>query len=256
MRARKAHTAWTLALCAALFLAAPVRAEEPGASGTLDPAQEDAIRNVVRQYLLENPEVLIEALQVYRERQQQAEQARVRQTLAERQEELARDPDTPVMGNPEGDVVVVEFFDYRCPYCIRVASPLRQTVEADGNVRLVMKEYPILGPESVTAARMALAAARQDKYEEIHTAFMAASGELDEARAFALAEDVGLDMERLRRDMQAPEIDRMLERNAALAQALQINGTPAFVIGDELIRGAIDMATFRQIIGRVRAKSS
>jgi protein-disulfide isomerase len=245
---------WVSALLAGL-MAAPVGAQDDQAS-KFSPAEEDAIRQLVRDYLLANPEVLMEAAQVYRERQQEIQQQQAREALVSRREELDQDPDSPVLGNPDGDVVVVEFFDYRCPYCVRVAEPLREAVEDDGNIRLVMKEFPILGPESMVAARMALAAEKQGKYEELHFAMMTVSGKLTEAKAFKIAEKIDLDMDQLRRDMEAPEIDAMLQRNFALAQALQINGTPAFVIGDEVVRGAIDMGTMREIVGRTRANSS
>jgi protein-disulfide isomerase len=245
---------WVSALLAGL-MAAPVGAQDDQASN-FSPAEEDAIRQLVRDYLLTNPEVLIEAAQVYRERQQEIQQQQAREALVSRREELDQDPDSPVIGNPDGDVVVVEFFDYRCPYCVRVAEDLREVVEDDGNIRLVMKEFPILGPESMVAARMALAAEKQGKYEELHFAMMTVSGKLTEAKAFKIAKKIDLDMDQLRRDMEAPEIDAMLQRNFALAQALQINGTPAFVIGDEVVRGAIDMRALRQIVGQARANSS
>jgi protein-disulfide isomerase len=245
---------WVSALLAGL-MAAPVGAQDDQAS-KFSPAEEDAIRQLVRDYLLANPEVLMEAAQVYRERQQEMQQKQASQTLVMRREELDRDPDSPVIGNPDGDVVVVEFFDYRCPYCVRVAEDLREVVEDDGNIRLVMKEFPILGPESMVAARMALAAEKQGKYEELHFAMMTVSGKLTEDKAFKIAEKIDLDLDQLRRDMEAPEIDAMLQRNFALAQALQINGTPAFVIGDEVVRGAIDMRALRQIVGQTRANSS
>jgi len=238
------------------LLAAPVGAQDEPASESFTPAQEDAIQQVVRDYLLAHPEVLIEAAQIYRVRQQELQEQQARETLVSRRKELNEDPDAPVIGNPDGDVVVVEFFDYRCPYCVQVAKDLREAVEDDGNIRLVMKEFPILGPESVLAARMALASEKQGKYEELHFALMTVSGQLTEAAAFRIAEDMDLDMDQLRRDMEAPEIDAMLQRNFALAQALQINGTPAFVIGDEIVRGALDMRTLRHIVEQTRASSS
>lgn len=253
--ARARGLLWVSALLAGL-LAAPVGAQEDPASNPFTPAEEEAIRQLVRDYLLKNPEVLIEAAQTYRQRQQELQAQQADDALISRRDELDRDPDSPVLGNPDGDVVVVEFFDYRCPYCVRVAEPLREAIEADGNVRLVMKEFPILGPDSVAAARMALAAVKQDKYEELHFAFMSVSGKLTEEAAFKLAEKAGLDMDQLRRDMEDPAIEEMLQRNFALAQALQINGTPAFIIGDQIVRGAIDMRSLRQIVDKTRANSS
>lgn len=242
------------------LLATPLAAQDaatgPAPTPPFDAAQEEAVRNIVRDYLLANPEVLVEALQTYQERQRLAQQEAARQALASNRELLENDPDAPVMGNPDGDVVVVEFFDYRCPYCIQVADALRREVETDGNIRLVMKEFPILGPDSVTAARMALAANRQGKYEELHWTLMNVAGKVTEDKAWKAAERVGLDLDQLRADMQAPEIDAMLQRNFQLAQQLQVNGTPAFVVGDEVVRGAIEMPHLRYLVRQVRGGSS
>ncbi len=253
--ARARGLVWVSALLIGI-LAAPAGAQESTPAKAFTPAEEEAIRQLVRDYLLSNPEVLIEAARVYRERQQELQQQQARDVLTSKRDEIERDPDSPVLGNPDGDVVVVEFFDYRCPYCLRVSEPLRETVEDDGNVRLVMKEFPILGPDSMVAARMALASVKQDKYEELHFALMSAGGKLNEESAFKIAEKVGLDVAQLRRDMEDPAIDNMLRRNFALAEALQINGTPGFVIGNEIVRGAIDMKTLRQIVAKTRANSS
>jgi len=250
---------WLASALAALLAVGPAAAQEAQdepAAKPFDPAQEEAIRQLVREYLLAHPEVVIEAAQAYRAQQEQIQEQRVRETLVSQREALERDPDAPVIGNPDGDVVVVEFFDYRCPYCLRVAPSLRETIKDDGNIRLVMKELPILGPDSLTASRMALAAVKQDGYEDLHFAFMTAPGKLNEEMAFKIAEDLGLDLDQLRRDMQAPEIDEMLQRNLALAQALQINGTPGFVIGDQVVRGALDMETLQHLVEVTRAKSS
>ena len=153
-------------------------------------------------------------------------------------------------------MTLVEFADYRCGFCKKAHPEVRELLQRDPNIRLVVKEFPILGPASMVAARMALAAEKQGQYEELHFAFMTVSGKLTEEKAFKIADNIGLDMDQLRRDMEAPEIDAMLQRNFALAQALQINGTPAFVIGDEVVRGAIDMTTLREIVGQARANSS
>jgi protein-disulfide isomerase len=253
--ARARGLVWVSALLIAI-LAAPVGAQESTPSKAFTPAEEEAIRQLVRDYLLNNPDVLIEAARNYRERQQELQQQQARDVLTSKRDEIERDADSPVLGNRDGNVVVVEFFDYRCPYCLHVSEPLREAVKDDGNIRLVMKEFPILGPDSMVAARMALASVKQDKYEELHFALMSAGGKLNEESAFKIAEKVGLDVAQLRRDMEDPAIDNMLRRNFALAEALQINGTPGFVIGNEIVRGAIDMKTLRQIVAKTRANSS
>jgi protein-disulfide isomerase len=160
------------------------------------------------------------------------------------------------MGNPAGDVVVVEFFDYRCPYCKTVAGMVRDEVASDGKVRLVMKEFPILGPQSVQAARAALAAVLQDKYDVFHFALMTQPGDMSDTHIDTVAASVGLDVERLRRDMKSPEIAAAIDRNIALAEAVGIRGTPAFVIGKSLVPGAIDAESFRQLIADARARAS
>lgn len=243
-------------LAAAVLLSSPALSQQQTGPGAFEPAQEQAIRDIVRDYLIEHPEVLIEALTKYQERQKLAAEERRREALTTLRAELAQDPDSPVLGNPAGDVVVVEFFDYRCPYCRTVADPLRQAVRTDGNVRLVMKEFPILGPESVFAARAALAAARQGRYEAFHFALMAARGQVNESAVMTVARQVGLDIDRLKGDMESAEIKAMLDRNMRLAQALDISGTPAFVIGNELIPGAIDLEQLQSKIAETRARAS
>ncbi|MFQ5467707.1 MAG: DsbA family protein, partial [Kiloniellaceae bacterium] len=224
--------------------------------GGLSAKQVAGLEQVIKQYLLENPGVLVTSLSSYQSKQRVAKAQRQQQAVLENRAALADDPDAPVLGNPEGDVVVVEFFDYNCPYCRRVASLLRTTVAEDGNVRLVMKEFPILGPQSVIAARAALAAARQDKYEEFHFALMEGPGDLSETRLNRVALDLGMDLDLMRIDMNLPEINTMLRRNRELGTTLSIDGTPAFVIGDTLIPGAIDKATLKRLIAQARAKSS
>lgn len=244
------------ALVLALALATPAPAQEQSLPGGFTADQVQGIEEIVRDYLIRNPEVLIEALTIYQQHQKMAEEREQKLAVIERGEELARDPNSPVIGNPDGDVVIVEFFDYRCPYCRRVADDLRQTVEGDGKVRLVMKEYPILGAPSVRAARAALAAARQGKYEAYHFALMTQPGDMSDPHLKRVAKEVGLDVERLFEDMEDEAIDAMLQRNVALAEAIGVRGTPAFVFGDTLVPGAIDAETMRRLIDEARAKGS
>jgi protein-disulfide isomerase len=174
--------------------------------------------------------------------------------LKARADEILRDPDSPVGGNPLGDVTLVEFFDYNCPYCRRVAPILEEIEQADPTLRFVYKEFPILGPNSLFAAQAALAASRQGKYIAYHKAMMRASDPVTTESAIAIAASLGLDVERLRKDMQDPEIANEIDRNLELAQALRINGTPSFVIGENVFRGALDTATLRALVERARTK--
>jgi protein-disulfide isomerase len=239
-----------LALCAVAVVAPtpPAAAQE-----SLSETEAEAVREIVRELLRSHPELVVEALQSFEEKQRLAAEQRRRQAVAENAELLDGTAGDPVLGATEGDVVVVEFFDYNCGYCRQVSTPLRQAIQSDGNIKLVMKEWPILGPPSYFAARASLAAEKQGLYEEFHFALMQTKERVNEDLVLQVAERVGLDMERLRADMLAPEIDAKLQETYDLAEALGITGTPAFVIGDELLPGAITMSRLQQVVERQRA---
>jgi len=151
-------------------------------------------------------------------------------------------------------VTIVEFFDYQCPYCKRVFPAVQTLLKTDGNIRYVFKEFPILGPQSVVAARAALAAWKldRDRYVPFHTALMQSRGRLSERKILDVAAEIGLDVERLRAAMADPGIDKVLARNAELARALDINGTPAFVIGEKVVPGAVDLETLTALVSQAR----
>jgi len=236
-----------LALLAALPFARPAAAEE-----TLTPAQKEAFETLIHDYLLDHPDVLIEALQSAEEKLKQQAEERAQQAIATRQKDLLADPEAPVLGNPNGDVTLVEFFDYRCPYCKQVSPSLQALLKEDPKLRVVYKEFPVLGRESVFAARAALAARKQGKYEPFHNALMALKGQLGDDIVLKTAGAVGIEVEKLKADMGAPEIEAQIRRNHELAQALDIRGTPAFIVGTTLIPGAVDVATLRQKIAEAR----
>ena len=223
---------------------------------SFDAKQNEAIEAVVRQYLLDHPEVVVEALKLYEQRQQAAEAERRKEAILALADELKAAPDDPVIGNPEGDVTLVEFFDYRCPYCKQMTVTLAQMIDEDPNLRVVMKEFPILSRESVQAARAAMAAQRQGKYEAFHFALMENGGGFSEDEILAVADSVGLDTERLSGEMQDPAIEVVLRDNHALAEKLGITGTPAFVIGDTMVPGAVSLDELRAKIAEARAKAS
>jgi protein-disulfide isomerase len=233
-----------------------VAAQEQSSRPELDPGQVESIEQIIRDYLMENPEVIIEAVQAYQEKRKIAEQERQRNVVASMSSALLDDPDSPVIGNPDGGVALVEFFDYRCPYCKKIAPDLQEVLATQSDVRIIMKEYPILGPESVVGARAALAAARQDKYKEFHFALMASPGDMSERHILATAKQVGIDTDMLRKDMESDEIGTMLARNRDLASTLGITGTPALVIGDQVIPGAINLQTLLSLIAQERSNSS
>jgi protein-disulfide isomerase len=194
----------------------------------------------------------MEALQILQERQRAAEAENLERTIAERSDEILNDPAAPVGGNPAGDVTLVEFFDYNCPYCRRVAPTVADLEAADPNLRIVYKEYPILGPGSQFAARAALASRKQGKYVPFHHALMQAREQVTDASVMAIARAVGLDPERLRADMQDPAIQAAIARNLQLADALGIDGTPSFVIGDRVVPGAVELRTLQGLVARAR----
>jgi protein-disulfide isomerase len=206
----------------------------------------------VRDYLLEHPEVLADAANALEARQGAAQASAAQAVVRERAEEIFRDPDSPVGGNASGDATLVEFFDYNCPYCRQVAPTMAEAVAADPQLRIVYKEFPILGPNSVYAAKAALASRKQDMYLIFHDALMKARSTTDEARVIEIAGSVGLDVEQLKRDMQDPAIESIIKKNFALAQALQINGTPGFVIGERVFTGATDLKSMQTFVQQAR----
>lgn len=224
----------------------------PAGAEDLAPADQAAFEERVRAYLLAHPEVIVEAMQELDKRQQAAAEIKQKQAIAEQRDALHASTDDPVAGNPDGAVTVVEFFDYRCPYCKAVAKDMIETLQAEGDVRIVFKEFPILGPDSQIAAKAALAANRQDKYLPLHQALMAYKGTLDRDAILDVAEEAGLDLELLEVDMESPEVAGIIARNLALAEALDIGGTPAFVIGDALVPGAVDMKTLKDLVAKAR----
>jgi protein-disulfide isomerase len=243
---------WTAALwLGALIILLPVRA---ASAAEFTPEQKKAIEAIIRDYLSNNPEVLLDALQAAEDKLKSESKDKVAQALSARRREVLDDPESPVGGNPKGDVSLVEFFDYRCPYCKQVEPALEALLGQDKQLRFVYKEFPVLGADSITASRAALAARKQGKYDALHRALMSTKGQLDEATVLKVAQSVGLDSERLKRDMAAPEIDRALKANLQLAEALDIRGTPGFVIGDEIVPGAIDLETLKGLIAAARRK--
>ncbi len=256
LRRAAAMAAVALALAFSPILSGPAAAQEQSLPGGFAPDQVQGIEQIVRDYLIQHPEVLIQSLTAYQESQRVAQEQRRQQAVVDSRTALTEDPETPVMGNPAGDVAIVEFFDYRCPYCRRVANAVKKVVADDGKIRLVMKEFPILGPQSIQAARAALAAVKQGKYEEFHWALMTEPGDMSDPHIRQIARTVGLDVERRQKDMQSPDIDAMIRRNNELARALDIKGTPAFVIGDALVPGAVDLPTLKRLVAQARAKQS
>jgi protein-disulfide isomerase len=243
---------WAFGLWLSILLAPTPSGPAEAAEFTAE--QRKAIEAIIRDFLQKNPEALLDALQAAEDKMKGEAHDKASAALAARRREVFDDPDAPIAGNPQGNASLVEFFDYRCPYCKQVEPAIEALVTADRQLRLVYKELPVLGPESMIAARAALAARQQGKYDAMHRALMALKGQIDEAAVFKVAGSVGVDVERLKRDMTAPDIDRMLKANTNLATALDIRGTPGFVIGNEIVPGAISLDDLKQLIDTSRRK--
>ncbi len=231
------------------LVAGPVSSAE-----SLSEAQKKDVEAVIQDYLLNNPEIITKAIEVLQTRQREAEVRKTREALVAQRSRLFDDATSPVGGNPDGDVTVVEFFDYRCGVCKRVHPIVAKLIEEDPKIRRIYKEWPILGPDSVTAAHAALASRKQGKYLAFHKAMMEARGRLNRDAVMKIAKRVGLDTTQLARDMESPEIKQILARNSTLAAALKLNGTPSFVIGDTLLRGGRGLAGLQKLVAEARAK--
>jgi protein-disulfide isomerase len=229
-------------------------AQSPAAAG-LTEEQAKAMPGLIRDYILNHPGILIESLQAAKRKAEAAAKGEAQGALTLRRDELVADPATPVGGNPKGDVTIVEFFDYRCPYCKQVEPELQAMLKADPKLRIAYKEYPILGPASVYATRMAMAAGKQGKYQVFHDAMLTAKGQIDEALILRVARLAGVDVERAKRDMQDPKIDALVEHNIELAQTLRLRGTPGFVIGDQIVDGAASVEVLKKYVTEARGKS-
>lgn len=241
----------------ALILLALAAAPRPAAAQSLSEPQKKEIEALIGEYLRTHPEVILDSVRAMQEREQAMQQQRQREGLTTRRGELENDPTSPVVGNPNGDVTLVEFFDYRCGYCKAVLPAVQRLLKEDPKVRYVMKDLPILSPESRIAAKLTLAVWKSEpkRYFDLHTRLMESRGELSETRIYDIAKAVGVDVARAKRDMNSAEIEQALGANMSLAQALGITGTPGFVIGNHLVPGAIDYDALKELVGRVRRGS-
>jgi len=221
------------------------------------PEQKAAVEALIRGYILEHPEVVVESLQRWQEQQKAESEERAKAAVDEHRDQLENDPATPVAGNVEGDVTIVEFFDYRCGYCKRVFPAIQELIKSDGNIRYVFKEFPILGPDSKVASLAAQAVwfMDSDRYFDFHTALMGARGGLSEDRVLDIAAKVGLDRDKVKKGMDDPQVLETLASNIDLGRALGVNGTPAFVIGGELVPGAIDLDAMKELVAEARRNS-
>lgn len=240
------------AACAAVLLAAP----QPARAQDFTPAQRSAIENIVRQYLIAHPEVLQEAMTELEKRSAAAEVEKHKAAVKEHAANLFSSPRQVTLGNPNGNVTFVEFFDYNCGYCKRAMDDMLTLLKDDPKLKVVLKEFPVLGPGSVEAAQVAVAVRMQDKtgkkYLEFHQKLLGGRGQADKARALAVAKEIGLDMARLDKDIGSPEVKATLQESFKLAEALGLNGTPSYVIGENVVVGAVGIDALREKVNTSR----
>ncbi len=216
-----------------------------------DQLSEERVKELILETIRKNPEVIREAITQLQKQEEQTQASQIKSILSKKRELIERDPNAPVLGNPSGSVTVVEFFDYNCPYCKRAASDIKKLTEDDKNIRLVYREFPILGEGSVFAARAALASRNQGKYEAMHSALMSLK-RAEEKSVLEAAGELGLDLEKLKADMKAPDVEKHIAVSMELAQALGINGTPSFIIGDAFVPGAVPLSELQKLVADSR----
>ncbi|HKL70338.1 DsbA family protein [Salibaculum sp.] len=219
-------------------------------------AEREAFRAEVRSYLLENPEVLMEAIGVLEQRQARAEAQADLDLVAQNREALFADGHSWVGGNPEGDITIVEFLDYRCGYCKRAHPEVAELIASDGDIRYIIKEFPILGDQSVLASRFAVAVqtvAGDAAYKQVSDALMNQRSDVTETSLAELSDTLGLETETIMQEMSSDAVNAVLQSNQMLAQRLQITGTPTFVFEDQMVRGYAPLQAMRQVVEEVRA---
>ena len=240
-----------------MFLTALILAVPAANAQGEDELDKTRIEEIVRNYILENPEIIAEAVQILQERAERASQEASRAAIIKNQALLLNDDLSITAGNPEGDVTLVEFYDYRCPYCRASHESISRLLAEDENLRIVFKQFPVKDqpgevPVSLISARMAMAAKEQGLFLPFHDAMFSAEPPLSEAKVYEIAARIGLDMEQLDQDMRDPEITRHLRQTLVLASEIGATGTPTFVIGEVLIPGMVDYDTLKEFITYTR----
>jgi len=240
------------ALFALALGAAPLSASAQSFSDT----QRGDIETIVKNYLISHPEVLEEAMNELSKRQAAAEAEKHEASVSKNADEIFNSPRGVTLGNKDGDVTFVEFFDYNCGYCKRAMADMLDLMKADPKLKVVLKEFPVLSQGSVEAAQVAVAVRMQDptgkKYLDFHQKLLGGRGAADKARAMAVAKEVGLDMAKLEKDMASPEAKATIEENFKLAEAMGMNGTPSYVIGKQVVIGAVGIESLKEKIGVAR----
>ncbi|EPX80401.1 DsbA family protein [Salipiger mucosus] len=246
------------ALALTMGLAAGAAMAQDFDPAEMTPEQREAFRAEVRSYLLDNPEVIMEAVSQLEARQAEQQAQADDQLVADNADALFRDGYSWVGGNPDGDVTIVEFSDYRCGYCRKAFPEVNELIESDGNIRFVLKEFPILGEASVTSSRFAIATMMEEgdeAYGQVHDALMTLEQNPSEPVLRRLAETLGLDADAILARMGDEEITRRIQETRQLASQMQINGTPSFVLGGEMVRGYVPLEAMREMVEQARSES-
>ncbi|MFG1375412.1 DsbA family protein [Xanthobacter autotrophicus] len=246
---RLAPRLFTLALAA---VSAVVLVARPAAAFT--DSEKKELGGIIREYLIQNPEVLQEAISVLESRQMVQDASQRSKAVGEVRQLLVNSPRGIVAGNPKGDVTLVEFFDYNCGYCKKALSDLQDLIKQDPNLRVVLKEFPVLGQGSVEAAQVAVAVrmVAPDKYMAFHQALLNGRGQADRAKALAAAKEVGIDTALIQKQATSPELNATLDESMKMAEALALNGTPSYVIGDQVVIGAVGFDKLKAAIAEAR----
>jgi protein-disulfide isomerase len=240
------------ACLASLMLATAAPAAEPGFSAL----QKNEIEKIIRDYIVSHPEVLQDAMAELDKRQAAADAEKAQAAVAANAATLFNSSRQVVLGNAKGDVTLVEFFDYNCHFCKGALPTLMQLMKDDGKLKVVLKEFPVLGPGSVEAAKVAVAVRMQDKtgkkYLDFHQKLLGGRGQADRARALAVAKEIGLDMGRLEKDVASDEVKATIDESMKLAEALGLNGTPSYVVGSDVVVGAVGLAALKEKVETAR----
>jgi protein-disulfide isomerase len=237
----------------ATVIAAPATSSSP-----IDATQKEVIENIIREYLMEHPEVIRDAMEALEQKRIAEESERQTKAISDNRDKLLNSPLQVVLGNPAGDVTLVEFFDYNCGYCRRAHADMTRLINEDGKLRVVLKEFPVLGPASMEAAQVAVAVniVAPEKYGEFHDKMLADKAQASAERAIAIAESIGIDGTKLREAVKNETVGKTIEEVYAMANSLGLTGTPSYVVGDEVVVGAVGFDELKSKIESIRACGS
>lgn len=241
------------ALVIGLLPLSAIAADAPKAAPTVSDAERTKIEGVVRDFLTQKePEVVMKAVQEVQRRNEAENNKKIQKSVEENKDKLFNDPSSPFVGNAKGDVTIVEFFDYQCGHCKKVGEGISKLISEDKNVKVVYKDFPILGSGSLIGAKAALAAAKQGKYEKLHAALLNSKERISDEVVEKIAKEAGLDAVKLKKDMADPEIEKALQANLELGASIGVRGTPMFFIGSEVYPGAMTLEQMKEAVAEAR----